>query len=101
MLGPYFSASATNSWMKFVVHYTQMNMAAAEVIARRTMKMAQGGMGAAEAVGMVAEKATTMAIAGEKAAVAVARGADPLSIASAALRPYRTKTRSNVRRLRD
>lgn len=100
MMGPYYSAKAANSWMKLALHYTQMNMAAAEVIARRTAKMSQGGMTGPEAVGMVLEKATAFAAAGEKAAVAAARGADPVGIASAALRPIRAKTRSNVKRLR-
>ena len=49
---------------------------------------------------MVMEKATAFAAASERAAVAAATGADPARIASAALRPIRAKTRSNVRKLR-
>ncbi len=100
MIGPYYSAKAANSWIQLAIHYTQMNMAAAEVIARRTAQMSQGAMTAPEAVGMVLEKATAFAAAGEGAAVALARGADPVSVASAALRPIRAKTRSNAKRLR-
>ncbi|MCB1353823.1 MAG: antifreeze protein [Rhodobacteraceae bacterium] len=100
MLGQFMSLKAANAWFTLAVHYTQMNLAAAEVIARRTVKMSQGGMTAPEAVGMVLEKATAFAAAGESAAVAVARGSDPVTVASAALRPIRAKTRSNVRKLR-
>ncbi len=91
---------AANSWMKLALHYTQMNMAAAEVIARRTVQISQGAMTGPEAVGMVLEKATAFAAASEGAAVAAARGADPVGIAAAALSPIRAKTRSNAMRLR-
>lgn len=88
------------SMMKFATAYSAMQLSAAEVIARRTMMMASGAMSAPEAVGMVLEKATTFATATERAAMAAARGADPLRIASAALRPYGSKTRANARKLR-
>jgi hypothetical protein len=100
MLNPFMSAKAATSLMRLAFHYSQMNMAAAEVIARRVMKLSQGGMSAPEAIGMVLEKATAFAAAGEQAAVAAARGEDPVGVASAALRPIRAKTRSNVRLLR-
>ena len=61
--------------------YTQMSLAAFEVILRRTMRMAQGAMTAGEAVGMVMEKATAFAAATEGAAVAAARGGDAVRIA--------------------
>jgi hypothetical protein len=86
--------------MKFATAYNTMQLSAAEVIARRTMMMASGAMTAPEAVGMVLENATTFAVAAEKAAVAAAKGADPLRVASAALRPYGTRTRANARKLR-
>ncbi len=89
-----------NSWMKLTSAYVDMAMNANEVIFRRTLKIASGDMSHPEAVAMVLEKATAFASATEKATVAAARGGDPLGIASAALRPYRTKTRSNARRLR-
>lgn len=91
---------AMNAWMRLAVAYGQMSTAAAEVIFRRTVRMSQGAMTAPEAVGMVLEKATAFAQATERAAVAAATGADPVRIASAALRPIRAKTRSNVRKLR-
>ena len=77
-----------------------MSMAASEVILRRSMRMSQGAMTAPEAIGMVMEKATAFAAATERAAVAAATGADPAQIATAALRPIRAKTRSNVRKYR-
>ena len=91
---------AVSAWMRFAVAYSQMVTAAAEVIFRRSLRMSQGAMTAPEAVGMVMEKATAFAAATEGAAVAAATGADPARIASAALRPIRTRTRSNVRKYR-
>ena len=91
---------SANSWMKFAIAYSQMSMAAGEVIMRRSMRMSQGAMTGPEAVGMVMEKATAFAAATERAAVAAATGGDAARIASAALRPIRAKTRSNVRKLR-
>jgi hypothetical protein len=91
---------AANAWAKFARDYSQMALAAGEVILRRSVRMSQGAMTGSEAVGMVMEKATAFAVASERAAVAAATGADPARIAHAALRPYRTKTRSNVRKYR-
>jgi hypothetical protein len=96
-LKPFDSAS---SWLRFALAYQQMSVAASEVIMRRSMRMARGAMSAPEAMGMVMEKATAFAAATERAAVAAVTGADPARIASAALRPIRAKTRSNVRKLR-
>jgi hypothetical protein len=100
VIDPYKSIQAANAWMRFATHYSQMNMAAFEVIMRRTILMSQGAMSAPEAVGMVLEKATAFVAAGEKAAMAAARGGDATKIAAAALRPIRAKTRANARRLR-
>jgi hypothetical protein len=97
MLSP---MKAANAWVRFAMDYSQMAMAASEVIMRRSMRMSQGAMTGAEAVGMVMEKATAFATATELATVAAATGADPARIAHAALKPYRTKTRSNVRKYR-
>jgi hypothetical protein len=97
MLSP---MKAANAWVRFAMDYSQMAMAANEVIMRRSMRMSQGAMTGAEAVAMVMEKATAFATATELAVVAAATGADPARIAHAALRPYRTKTRSNVRKYR-
>ena len=98
MFSPYDPMKAANAWAGFGMAFVQMSVAASEVILRRTMKMAQGGMSAGEAVGMVLEKATAFAAATEGAAVAAAGGGDALRIASAALKPIRAKTRSNVDR---
>ena len=100
MKSPFDPLNAGAAWTKFAVAYSQMSLAAGEVILRRTMKMAQGGMTAGEAVGMVMEKATAFAAATEGAAMAAVTGRDAVGIASAALRPIRAKTRSNVRKLR-
>jgi len=87
-------------WMHLGLALTRMNVAASEVIVRRSVLMAQGRMSAAELVGMVAEKGSAMASSAERAMVLAARGATPARIASGALRPYGTKARSNVRKLR-
>jgi hypothetical protein len=94
------SIEATRSWMEFAIAYQAMSLAAAEVILRRSLQMATGSMSPPDAVGMILEKATVFAAAAEKAAVAAARGGDPVRVARAALGPYGTKTRANVRRLR-
>jgi hypothetical protein len=86
--------------MKFAIAYSQMAMAAGEVIAHRVMRMSRGAMSGPEAVGMVMEKPTAFVAAAERAAVAAATGAHPAKIAAAALKPIRAKTRSNVRKLR-
>lgn len=88
------------SWSRLAVAYSEMSMAAGEVIFRRTLQMSQGAMTPADAMSMVMEKATAFATSTEKAAVAAAQGADPIRIATAALQPYGLKTRSNVRKLR-
>jgi hypothetical protein len=95
-----FPMNPLTGWMNFAVAYTQMSMAAGEVIVRRSMRMSQGAMTGAEVVGMMLEKASAFAEATERAAVAAATGADPAKIASAALKPIRARARSNVRKLR-
>jgi hypothetical protein len=100
MMNPYQSMQAAQAWLRFTTHYNQMSMAAWEVIMRRTMLISQGTMSAPEAMGMVLEKATAFVAAGEKAAIAAARGGDATKIASAALSPIRAKARANARRLR-
>ncbi|MGR4069809.1 hypothetical protein [Billgrantia sp. C5P2] len=88
------------AWMKIASSYHQMLISSGEVIARRTMMMASGTMSVPDAMSMMMEKATIYATATERAAVAMASGADPAKIAAAALKPYSTKTHSNVRKLR-
>nr|WP_156889274.1 hypothetical protein [Halomonas sp. 1513] len=88
------------AWMKIASSYNQMMLASAEVITRRTMLIASGTMSVPDAMGMMMEKSTIYATASERAAVAMASGADPAKITAAALKPYTTKTQSNVRKLR-
>ncbi|UYG04386.1 hypothetical protein OCT51_03240 [Halomonas sp. LR3S48] len=88
------------AWMKIASSYNQMLISSGEVIARRTMMMASGTMSVPDAMSMMMEKATIYATATERAAVAMASGADPAKITAAALKPYSTKTHSNVRKLR-
>ena len=92
--------TAVSAWIKYLLAVQEMSLAAGEVILRRSMRMSQGRMTAPEAVGMVMEKATAFTAAAERAAVAAATGGNPARIASAALRPIRAKTRSNVRKYR-
>jgi hypothetical protein len=94
------SLAAAQQLMKLMTAYNMMTLSAGEVIMRRTLMMANGSMSPPDAIGMVLEKATVFAAAAEKAAVAAAKGGDPVRVAAAALRPYGTKTRANVRRLR-
>lgn len=100
MFPAYSQMQAASAWMNFAIAYSQMSIAASEVIARRCLRIAQGSMTGPEALGMVLEKATAFATSAERAAVAAATGADPVRIAEAALHPYTVKTSSNVRRLR-
>lgn len=88
------------TWMKIATSYNMMMLSAGEVIVRRTMMMASGAMTGPDAMGMMMEKATIFATASERASVAAAGGADSAQITAAALKPYSTKTRSNVRKLR-
>ena len=100
MFPPFDQFRIAESWMKYAVAYSQMSLAAGEVILQRSLRMSQGTMTAPEAFGMVLEKATAFAAATEGAAVAAASGGDVARIAHAALRPIRAKTRSNVRTYR-
>lgn len=97
-LGP--DMRAMQAWADFSMAYTRMLMNAGEVIARRSQQMALGTMSQPEAARMVMEKMTAAATSAEKAAVAAMRGANPVGVATAALRPYGSKTRANARRLR-
>jgi hypothetical protein len=100
MASRYPSMNLASAWMRYASAYSQMSMAAAEVIFRRSLRMSQGEMTGPEAMGMMMEKATAFASATEKAAVAAARGADPAGIATAALAPITAKARSNARKYR-
>ena len=100
MFGIPKSREVLGAWFDFAVAYQEMSMAAGEVILRRSWRIARGSMTGPEAAGMVMEKVSTLATAAERAVIATARGANPLAIATAALQPIRTKTRSNARKLR-
>jgi hypothetical protein len=100
MVGVQRNLDATRAMMELAMAYQAMTIAAGEVIFRRTLQMATGSMTPPDALGMVLEKATVFAAAAEKAAVAAAKGGDPVRVASAALKPYGVKTKANVRRLR-
>ena len=92
--------SAMNAWSRVSVAYTRMTLSSAEVIARRSTMMMTGGMSAPEAAKMWLEKPATFATAAERAMVAAVRGGDAAAVTAAALRPYKTKTAANARRLR-
>jgi hypothetical protein len=94
------SLEAGRALFELGVAYQMMTISALEVIWRRTQMIAEGRMSTPDAMAMVLEKATVFAAAAEKATVAAARGGDPVRVASAALKPYGIKTRSNVRKLR-
>lgn len=100
MFLPNQSQGALSAWLSYATALTRMQMAAAEVILRRSHRLASGTMTPPEAMGMVMEKVTAFASSAERAAVAAARGGDAARIATAALRPYGSRTRSNVRKLR-
>ena len=91
---------ALTAWNRIGLGIVQMNLAAAEVIWRRSVMMAQGGLPLSEATKMVLEKSSTFATAAERAMVAAARGSNPAAVTAAALHPYRRRTTANARRLR-
>jgi hypothetical protein len=100
MFGPKRLLDAYAAWARVGAAVGRMNLAAAEVIARRGAMLARGAMSAPEAVRMVTEKPAAFAAAAQKAAVAAASGRDPARVAEAALRPLRAKAAANARRLR-
>ncbi len=91
---------AMQGWSRLGAAYAKMSLSAGEVIARRSMMMAQGAMSAPEATRMMLEKPSAFASATQKAMMAAARGADPATVAVAALRPIGVSTRANAKRLR-
>lgn len=86
--------------MRFSSAATRMNVAAAEVIWRRTTMMATGAMSGAEAMRMLTEKPLALVEGATKAAMKAATGGDATAVASAAMRPLSTRARANARRLR-
>ncbi|TVQ55886.1 MAG: hypothetical protein EA355_08805 [Rhodobacteraceae bacterium] len=95
-----FDMKAATAWARLGVASTRMALSATEVVWRRSMMMAQGGLSAPEAARMVMEKPAAFALAAQRAAVAAARGGDAAKVASAALKPIGVRTAANARRLR-
>lgn len=97
---PVYKSNPFAAWMDYAAAYSEMSLAASEIILRRTQRMATGAMTPPEALAMVLEKSTAFALATERAALAAAGGGDAAKVLTAALAPYGDKTRSNVRKLR-
>ena len=97
---PVHKSNPVAAWIDYATAFSEMSLAASEIILRRTHRMATGAMTPPEALAMVLEKGTAFAVAAERAALAAARGGDAAKILTAALGPYGDKTRSNVRKLR-
>ena len=77
-----------------------MTAEAQAVIAMRTMGMAGiWSVTGTENERMVAEKADALRASWEAQTAAAWKGAGPLTIAEAGLKPYRQRTRANARRL--
>ena len=100
MFRPTRLLDAYMAWVRVGLAVGRTNLAAAEVIARRSAMMASGAMSGPEAARMLVEKPAAFAAAAQRAAVAAASGSDPARIAEAALRPLRAKAAANARRLR-
>ncbi len=100
MFDPRRLLDAYAAWARVGTAVSRMNLAAAEVIVRRSAMMASGGMSAPEAARMMSEKPAAFAAAAQGAAMAMASGRDPARVAEAALKPLRAKAAANARRLR-
>ena len=81
------------------MEYSQVWFYASQVIWQRSAHMALGTMSQREAVRMFYEKPVAYAKAAERAAMAGASGKGVAGAAVAAIRPIRTKTKSNAKRL--
>lgn len=79
---------------------TRMNLAAAEVVWRRTALFATGALSGAEALRMLTEKPQAFAEGAAQAAITAATGGSAAAVASAAIRPVSARAAANVRRLR-
>jgi hypothetical protein len=100
MFSPLAFNKAMQTWQQTQLAYTRMWLSAAEVIWTRSMMMSLGTMSSSEAARMVFEKPVAFAKAAERAAVAAASSNGAAAATLASIRPYESKTRSNVRRLR-
>lgn len=90
---------AASLWQKAAMDYSQMWFYASQVIWQRSADMALGTMSQREAVRMIYEKPVAYTKAAERAAMAGASGKGVAGAAIAAIRPIRSKTRSNAKRL--
>jgi ABC-type molybdate transport system substrate-binding protein len=79
--------------------WMRMSMAAGEVIWRRSLLAAQGGLSASETSRMFLEKSTAATEAMERATRAAVGGASAVAVAQAALTPYGRHARANAKRL--
>jgi hypothetical protein len=86
-------------WQRAALDYTQMCVFASQVIWQRSAEMALGTMSAREATRMILEKPAAFAQASQKAALAGVSGKGAAGVAAAAIRPIRSKTRANAKRL--
>ena len=83
----------------FLTDYNQMQADAGKIIDCRVSMMLKGTMSGDEAVEMVSEKVTAMGQSMMAGMFACMTG-DPLEVAVAMLAPYRSKTKSNIGRLK-
>lgn len=88
------------SWNRLNFSCVQLALEANEVIWRRSIQLMTGAMTTMEATRMILEKPSALAKSLEMAAIATASRRSPQAIAEAYVRPFRTSTRRNTRRLR-
>ena len=88
------------SWWHLAFEASQMALEAQEVVAMRLTKIGRGDAAATlEAQQMIVEKTMVVNEAWMAAAGAMLSHGSPQTVASAFLRPYRTRVRANRRRL--
>ena len=100
MISPVKPLEMANDWLLLLVSCSQTNVAAMEVVARRTWRIMKGDMSPAEAVEIFTEKPPVLALALKQAGRTAFSGGDPVQVAQAALTPIKEKTLANLRRLR-
>ncbi|MDN5786294.1 antifreeze protein [Pseudorhodobacter sp.] len=95
-----FPPRLTSDMLRLSVEMGMMMAEAQMVIVMRMMGMAGvWNVTKGENKRMVSEKTTALIASGFAAQKAIAAGADPTGAALAAMRPLRSKTRANARRL--
>lgn len=88
------------AWGRIATGLAQLGITASEVIWRRSLLTALGTLSLREAQQMIVEKPATLATATGRAMNVAMRGGHPAAVTAAALRPYRSRTVKNARRLR-